>query len=84
MKLLPSLDIACALFALVAALFWFMSAAGKLPPMIAYWDSTPTNDPYYVAIAHSARLNRFAAGFSGLSALCLAISTIVRYLGVSY
>jgi hypothetical protein len=77
MKFVALLDIACALFALAAAIFWFMSA-GMLPPMVTYWDSTPVNDPYYVAITRSARLNKWAAGFSGASALCLAISTFLR------
>jgi Na+/proline symporter len=66
------LDIAAAVFALAAAVFWFLSAYGKLPPMVAYWDQTPSNDPFYLAVKFSAQVNRWAAGLSGLSALCMA------------
>jgi hypothetical protein len=71
------LDIAAALFAFGAAVFWFRSAYGKLPPMVAYWDATPENDPLYMAVKHSARMNRWAAGLSGLSALCMAMRIFV-------
>ena len=67
------LDIAAAILALIAAVFWFLSAYGKLPPMIAYWDQTPENDPFYQAVKFSASMNRWAAGFSGGSALCMGI-----------
>jgi len=43
-------NIAAAVFALIAAGFWFASARGTLPPMVAYWDAAPPNDPLYVAI----------------------------------
>jgi hypothetical protein len=67
------LDIAAALFALFAALFWFVSAYGKLPPMLTYWDQTPSDDQFYVAVKFSAKMNRWAALLSGLSALCMGI-----------
>jgi hypothetical protein len=74
------LDIAAALFAFIAAVFWFLSAYGKLPPMVAYWDAAPENDPLYMAIKFSARMNRWAAGFSCALALCMAIKIMVsRY-----
>jgi hypothetical protein len=50
-------DVAAAIFAVAAAVFWFMSAYGKLPPMISYWDRAPDNDPLYVALKFSARMN---------------------------
>ena len=50
------LDILAAVFALIAAVFWFLSAYGKLPPMVAYWDRTPDNDPFYVAVRFSANI----------------------------
>jgi hypothetical protein len=71
------LDTGAALFAFVAALFWFRSAAGKLPPMGSYFDKAPTNDPFYQAIKFSAVMNRWAASFSGLSALCMALRIAV-------
>ena len=55
-----------------------MSAYGKLPPMVAYWDRTPDTDPFYVAVKFSAQMNKWAAGFSGLSALCMAIRIFTR------
>ncbi len=67
------LDISAAIFALFAAVFWFLSAYGKFPPMLSYWDRTPENDPFYIAIKFSARMNMYAAILSGLSALCLSI-----------
>jgi hypothetical protein len=67
------LDISAAVAALVASLFWFLSAYGKLPPMVAYWDATPGDDPFYLAVKFSASMNRWAAGFSGISALCFGL-----------
>ena len=71
------LEIGSALFAFLAAIFWFLSAFGKTPPMISYWDSTPEKDPFYKAVKYSARMNTWAAIFSGLSALCVAGAIIV-------
>jgi hypothetical protein len=68
------LDAGAAVTALVAAVFWFLSAYGELPGMIPHWDQTPQNDPFYVAVKFSAKMNRWAAGVSGLSALCMALS----------
>jgi hypothetical protein len=74
------LDVAAALFAFLAAIFWFLSAYGKLPPMVAYWDATPENDPFRMAVTFSAKMNQWAAGFSGASALFIAIKIMVaRY-----
>jgi hypothetical protein len=72
------LDIGVAIFAFVAAIFWFLSAYGKLPPMIAYWDAAPDSDPFYSAVKFAANMNRWAAGFSGMSALCVGIRVFVR------
>ena len=65
------LDFASAIFAFVAAVFWFLSAYGKLPPMLSYWDSTPENDPFYSAVKYGATMNRWAALLSGCSAACI-------------
>jgi hypothetical protein len=69
------MEIGTALFAFLAAVFWFLSAYGKVPPMISYWDQVPENDPYYRAVKYSIRMNKWAATFSGLSALCAAAVT---------
>jgi hypothetical protein len=71
-------DLATALCALAAAILWFWSASGKLPPMVAYWNAALPPDPFYKAIKLSASLNRWAAGFSGLSALCAFLSYMTR------
>jgi hypothetical protein len=74
------LDVGAIVFGIGAAIFWFLSAYGELPPMIAYRDAAPPNDPLYVAIKFTARMNRWAAGLSGLSVLCMAIKIMVaRY-----
>jgi hypothetical protein len=64
-----------ALFAFGAAVFWFLSAYGKLPPMVAYWDAE--NDPFRMAATFATKMNRWAAGFSGASALCMAMKIMV-------
>jgi hypothetical protein len=37
------LDFAAAIFAFIAAVFWFLSAAGQLPPIGMYWLHAPEN-----------------------------------------
>jgi hypothetical protein len=72
------LDGGAALFAFVAAIIWFISAYGDLPPMVTYWDRTPQSDPYYLAVKFSAQMNRWAAGFSGIAALLMAGGAVYR------
>ena len=72
------LDIGAAVSAFVAAVFWFLSAYGSLPPMITYWDAVPESDPFYRAVKFSALMNRWAAGFSGLSALCMGVEIVCK------
>jgi len=67
------LDAGTAVFAFAAAVFWFLSAAGKLPPIVAYWDSTPPTDPFRQAVEFSARMNTIAATCSGMSAALFGI-----------
>ena len=71
-------EYAASFFAFVAAIFWFISAYGKLPKMSTYWDETPPDDPFYMAIKFSASMNRWAAGFSGLSALSIVASILTK------
>jgi hypothetical protein len=71
------LDIGAAVFALIAAIFWFLSAYGKLPPMVTYWGSTPGADPFYKAVRFSAEMNKWAAGFSSVSALLKGIKLFI-------
>jgi hypothetical protein len=71
------LDIGAAVFAIIAAIFWFLSAYGKLPPMMTYWGSTPEADPFYQAVKFSANMNTCAAGSSGLSAFLMGIKLFI-------
>jgi hypothetical protein len=41
--------------------------------MKAYWDHAPADDPFYVSLISSAKMNRIAALFSGLSASCAGL-----------
>ena len=66
------LDFAAAIFAFIAAVFWFLSAAGQLPPIGMYWLHAPETDPFYQALKFSARMSMVASVFSGLSALTLS------------
>ncbi|KAA0578998.1 hypothetical protein FZ983_16880 [Azospirillum sp. B21] len=61
-------DIGIGITSGVAAFFWFRSAAGKLPAMVAYYDAAPPTDPFFQAMQRSARMNRWGAAFSGLAA----------------
>ena len=70
------LNFGTAAFAFAAAVFWFLSASGKLPELQAYWDKTPADDPFYTALIASAKMNRIAALFSGLSALCAGVNAL--------
>jgi hypothetical protein len=72
------LDMGAAALALVAAFFWFLSAYGKLPPMLTSWGSVPTDDSFYQAVKFSAAMNTVAAVFSGLSALCVGVKLFIR------
>src|SRR5208337_3087141 len=68
----PLFDLATALFALAAAVFWFWASYGTLPPMLSYFSSIPASDPYQQAVKRSARLNSVAAFLSRmLRVLCL-------------
>jgi hypothetical protein len=71
-------EIAAALLALPAAGCWFWSAWGELPGMVAYWDYTPSTDPFYRAVKLSARLSAIAALFASASALCGAIALFLK------
>ncbi len=66
------LDLGTAIFALGAATFWFLSAYGNLPPLQSYWGSAPPDDPFFIALKSSAKMNTIATVFSGLSALALS------------
>ena len=70
------IDIAAAVFAIIAAIFWLLSAVGKLPPMVSYYDSAPDTDPFYQAIKFSSLMNTIAALCSGASAALIATKLV--------
>lgn len=72
------LDIAAAVLAVAAAVFWFLSAYGKLPPMVSYWERAPDTDPLYMALKFSALMNTWAAALTGASALAMALKLFLR------
>jgi len=66
-----------AIFSMLAAFYWYKSAANKLPPMIAYWGCAPAHDPFFVAMQKGIVLNRVAAIFSALAAAGGALSMLL-------
>ena len=71
------LDIGASICAIVAAIFWFLSAS-QPAHIVTYWDGAPPSDPLYAGLKTSAMLNTFAAGFSGASALLMGIRSYLR------
>jgi hypothetical protein len=67
------LNVVAALSALVAAVFWFISAAGKVPAAHkTYAGFLNTSDAIILAMNYSAKWNSRAAIFSAVSALFFA------------
>jgi len=72
------LNIAAAVFALIAAVFWWRSACRKLPPFPSMvYDFDPNKDPFFLAVRFSANMNKIAAGSSFISAVCVAILLVL-------
>jgi hypothetical protein len=74
------LRVLSALFAFAAAGFWMASAWGELPEITIPWGSMPADHPFVQALAHSATMNRFAAGAAGISALFAAGAEVMTAL----
>jgi hypothetical protein len=70
-----AMNVLSAVSAFAAAVFWYLSARNKLPEMVSYWDGTPSDDPFFVAMQKGVTLNKWAAGFAGVSAICAAAAT---------
>ena len=66
------MEIGAATFAFIAAVFWFLSAYGKLPLMTTNWGAMPESAPFFQAMFYSAQMNTLAAIASGNSALLVA------------
>ena len=76
MSMRTGLDIASALFGLVAAYFWFCSAdALPAPPIGTYYDVVDSShSPFAEKWTKASRLNEIAAGFTGLATLLAAVA----------
>ena len=69
------------LMGLVAAVLWFMSASGKIPPAPgASFGGTSLTDPFNVALRQSALLNQWAAGATGLSVFFMVSAECVTHV----
>jgi hypothetical protein len=72
-----ALNAGAALSALVAATFWFISAAGTVPTADKTWGGfLNTPDEIISALKYSAKWNRLAALFAGISALFVAAASL--------
>ncbi len=80
MQMANYFEFAAALFAFAAAVFWFFSASKNIPALESYWDAIPSDHPFFKAMRFTAKMNRWAAGLSGLSAVCVAASISVGRL----
>jgi len=60
-------DASTAVCALIAGVYWFLSAAGRTRKLSIRENGAA--EPFYEALQFSARMNRWAAGFSGASAI---------------
>ncbi len=69
------MSVLSAVSAFAAAVFWYLSARNILPEMVGDWDGFPSNDPFFVALQRGVTLNKWAAGFAGVSAVCTAAAT---------
>jgi hypothetical protein len=72
------IPLASALFGILAALAWAMSAIEQVPTPSAGWGGpVSSDDPFIKAFNRSALCNRWGAGFAALSAFLGALSTLV-------
>jgi len=60
------------------ALFWFLSASGKVPQMLQYWDRAPATDPFYQSFFYSVQMNKIAAALTGVSVLAAAAAKLLE------
>ena len=77
-ELIFAFNLVSAAAAICAAVFWFLSAAGRLPPIITYWGGAPPTDPLHAALQQGVRMSRIAAAFAGVSALAMATATLLQ------
>lgn len=68
-------EVGTAVFAFVSSMFWFWSAATKIPKLgVPFGGVFPEDHPWIVANNRMTKRNKWAALFAGLSALCAFLS----------
>jgi len=72
------LNVASALAAFAAAVFWFMSAADGPPPLRPYFDAASATDPFVQWAVAGTKWNRLAALSAGLSAAATGLVKMER------
>jgi hypothetical protein len=76
-----ALNAGSAITSIVAAIFWFISATGKEPTLDLTWGGYgKTETEILSALKRSSKWNRWAAVFSGISVLLLAIATALSLI----
>ncbi len=70
-------DSATAVFAAIAAFFWYLSASGDIPALTTYWGAMPASAPFVDAMQEAARMNMIGASFAALSAFSAAGSAVL-------
>ena len=77
---LVGINLASALAAGAAAVFWLRSALHRLPPMDSSFGGPPPNDPFFAALQAGVRLNRNAAACACAAALLQAVAALAPIL----
>jgi hypothetical protein len=74
------LDFGGAIFGIAAAVLWFRSAS-EFPPIRNYWDADgpPPDDPFGLALARAAEMNKWAALATALSVFCVALKAGIEW-----
>lgn len=72
-----ALNLGVALCAWWAATLWFQSAPEPLPPMVAYWDAAPENDPFFMALRKGSTLNKRPARWAAAGAILTGVTAIL-------
>lgn len=85
MTLKQALTIACAVFAVAAAVLWFLSARVRIPKRLGYVDLGRVTgekeeddiDRVLKGLQHQGRLSSWGATCAAVSAFCQALSLVV-------
>ena len=74
-----ALGILASITGTMSAVFWWRSAARPIPPpQIGFGGTLGKDDNFMPALTATARDNRIAAAFSGLTAILTVLSTVAQ------